>query len=106
MYAVISQKKTIMEAPDNRPPPQEQIPVETQISASPSERSAGFFQDDEGAASSLRMMCMVSLMGAIMFGVLTLSLSLKGINDGGNGIYFTLLSLVGAFAPKAIFKAA
>ncbi len=94
-----------MEAPDNQPPLQEQIPVETQISASPSERSAGFFQDDDGSVSSLRMMCMVSLMGAIMFGLLTLYLSLKGINDGGNGIYFTLVSLIGAFAPKAIFKA-
>ncbi len=94
-----------MEAPDNQSPLQEQSPVETQVSASPSERNTGFFQDDNGSASSLRMMCMVSLMGAIMFGLLTLSLSLKGINDGGNGIYFTLISLVGAFAPKAIFKA-
>jgi len=94
-----------MEAPDNQSPLQKHRPVETQVSPSPSERNAGFFQDDNGSASSLRMMCMVSLMGAIMFGLLTLSLSLKGINDGGNGVYFTLISLVGAFAPKAIFKA-
>jgi len=46
------------------------------------------------------MMCMASLITAIVFGFLTLYLP----NAGENGIYFTLVSLVGAFAPKAIHK--
>ncbi len=102
---VKSQMKTIMAAPDNQSPLQGQGPLKAQVSLSPSEKSAGFFQDDDGVACSLRMMCMVSLMGAIMFGLLTLYLPANGINDGGNGIYFTMVSLVGAFAPKVIRKA-
>jgi hypothetical protein len=94
-----------MAAPDHQSPIQEQAPAEALVSASPAKRSTGFFQEDDGTASSLRMMCMVSLMSAIMFGLLTLYLPFSGIPDGGNGIYFTIVSLVGAFAPKAIRKA-
>ena len=47
------------------------------------------------------MMCMTSLVSAIGFGFLTLYLP----GGGETGIYFTLASLVGAFAPKAIHKA-
>ncbi len=95
----------MMAAPDKQSATQEKVPVEAQGLGSSSTGGAKFFQDDNRAFSSLRMMCMVSLISAIVFGLLTLYLSLQGVNDGGNGIYFTLVSLVGAFAPKTIFKA-
>ncbi len=90
-----------MAVPSDQLSVQEQVPVEAQVSVSPSRGSAGFFEDDNCSASSLRLMCMVSLISSIIFGVLALYV----ITDGGNGLYFTLVSLVGAFAPKAIFKA-
>ncbi|MEI6757432.1 MAG: hypothetical protein FDX18_02635 [Chlorobium sp.] len=88
-----------MAAPDNQSLLQQQVPVKD-LSVSPLKSRPGFFQDDTGSTSSLRMMCMASLITAIVFGFLTLYLP----NAGENGIYFTLVSLVGAFAPKAIHK--
>ncbi len=95
----------MMAAPDKQSALQEKAHAGAQGAGSSLEESARFFQDDNRAFSSLRMMCMVSLISAIVFGLLTLYLSLQGVNDGGNGIYFTLVSLVGAFAPKTIRKA-
>ncbi|MFZ4525484.1 MAG: hypothetical protein ACOYOE_08050 [Chlorobium sp.] len=95
----------MMAAPEKQSTLQEHEPDEAQVLGSSSKVNARFFEDDNRAFSSLRMMCMVSLISAIVFGLLTFYLSLNGINDGGNGIYFTLVSLVGAFAPKTIRKA-
>ncbi len=90
-----------MAAPDNQPSLQEKVPVTRGVSASLSpKKRPGFFQDNTGSTSSLRMMCMASLLSAIVFGLLTLCLP----KNGDTGIYFTLVSLVGAFAPKAIHK--
>ncbi len=91
----------MMAAPDNQSRLQGKVSFEAQALASPSDGDTGFFQDSNGSASSLRMMCMVSLISSIIFGLLTLYIE----NDSGNGLYFTLVSLVGAFAPKAIRKA-
>ncbi len=63
--------------------------------------SHGYLTDDEGHPSSMRLMSMVALVAAIMFGVLTL---LYDTTPQGNGLYLTTAFLVGAFAPKALQK--
>ena len=68
------------------------------------EKHVGFFQEDNGSYSSMRLMSFLSLLAAMMFGLLTLLLSSQGKSDGGNGIYITFGFLIGAFAPKAIQK--
>lgn len=52
----------------------------------------------------MRLMCFVSLLAAIAFGLLTLALSRHSKPDTANGIYLTLGFLLGAFAPKAVQK--
>lgn len=64
----------------------------------------GFFQEDNGTYSSMRLMCFLSLFAAITFGLLTILLNANGKSDGGNGIYITFGFLIGAFAPKAVQK--
>lgn len=64
----------------------------------------GFFQEDNGSYSSMRLMSFLSLFGAVLFGVLTVFLNSHGRNDGGNGLFITFGFLLGAFAPKAIQK--
>jgi len=64
----------------------------------------GFFEEDNGARSEMRLMCFVSLLAAIGFGLLTILLSAAGKSDGGNGLFITFGFLVGAFAPKAVQK--
>ena len=68
------------------------------------EESPGYFQEDNGTYSSMRLMCFVSLLAAMTFGALTISLNAYGKADGGNGIYITFGFLIGAFAPKAVQK--
>ena len=63
---------------------------------------AGFFQEDNGNQSSMRLMSFVALIAAIIFGLLTV----LGAGGGasGNGIYITSGFLLAAFAPKAVQK--
>ncbi|MGR9108706.1 MAG: hypothetical protein ACU843_17445 [Gammaproteobacteria bacterium] len=64
------------------------------------EERPGFFQEDNGNHSSMRLMCFTALIAAIVFGLLTLLLK----SDNGNGIYVTFGFLISAFAPKAVQK--
>jgi hypothetical protein len=66
--------------------------------------NSGYFQEDNGSYSSMRLMCFTSLIAAIIFALLTLWISANGKSDGGNGIIIFYGFLVGAFAPKAIQK--
>jgi len=61
--------------------------------------TTGFFEENEGTSSSMRLMCFLSLLASIGFGLLTI---LR--NSGDVGIYITMGFLLGAFAPKALQK--
>lgn len=61
----------------------------------------GYLTDDQGHPSSMRMMSMVALIAAIVFGLITV---LLGRANDQNGLYLTALFLVAAFAPKALQK--
>jgi hypothetical protein len=65
-----------------------------------SKKGTSFFEDDSGNKSSMRMMCFISLLSSILFGILTIY---TGNNDG---IIITFGFLVGCFAPKAVQKLA
>ncbi|MEI6757433.1 MAG: hypothetical protein FDX18_02630 [Chlorobium sp.] len=65
---------------------------------------SGFLEEDSGARSSMRLMSLISLGAAIMFGFLTLYISLEKGQADSNGIILTGMFLVGAFAPKAVQK--
>ena len=67
-------------------------------------KKVGFFQEESGSNSSMRLMSFLALIAAAMFGVLTIKLNANGNNDGGNGLYITFGFLLAAFAPKAIQK--
>ena len=64
-------------------------------------QKAGFFEDDNGKTSCMRLMSFIALMAAVIFGFLTILLK-----DGNtsNGIYITFGFLLAAFAPKALQK--
>jgi len=81
----------------NAPAPQNQA---ANLPNPGSEVDSGFFQEDNGTYSSMRLMCFVSLLAAILFGFLTIQLK----PENQNGIYITFGFLLGAFAPKAVQK--
>lgn len=56
------------------------------------------FEDDNGNASSIRLMSFISLLAAIMFGILTM------YHNNQDGLMLTAMFLVGAFAPKVVQK--
>ena len=61
----------------------------------------GYLTDDQVHPSSMRLMSMIALIAAILFGLITL------VHDGAtdeNGLYLTGLFLIAAFAPKALQK--
>jgi hypothetical protein len=71
------------------------------------ERHIGYMQDDQGHQSSMRLMCMMALLSAIVFGALSIlaAMGLIGAsNAGADAITITFGFLVAAFAPKAIQK--
>ena len=68
----------------------------TTVAAAPP--TVGFFQENNGNYSSMRLMSFVSLMAAIGFGIITI---LRGEPEG---TYITFGFLIGAFAPKAVQK--
>lgn len=65
------------------------------------DNKTSYFTEDNGNKSWMRAMCFVSLLTAIACAILTL---LVDSANSANGIYLTLLFLVGAFAPKAVQK--
>jgi hypothetical protein len=66
----------------------------------PLDSPAGFLEEDNGNKSSMRLMALIALIAAIIFGVLIL---LRG-DPSGNGLYLTIGFLIAAFCPKAIQK--
>ena len=67
-----------------------------------STKTAGFLEDDKGNLSSMRLMCVISLIASIGFGLITTLHSAASQNE--NGLYITSAFLLGAFAPKAVQK--
>ena len=65
------------------------------------ENKSGFFAEENGKSSSMRLMSFLSLLAAIIFGVLTV---LVKEANGNNGIFITFGFLLAAFAPKALQK--
>ncbi len=70
------------------------------------QQDSGFFQEDNGTYSSMRLMCFISLLAAIMFGLLTVCLKDSSMANGtaNNGVFITFGFLISAFAPKAVQK--
>ena len=66
-------------------------------------KAVDFFQKDNGNNSSMRLMSMVALIAAIIFGFLTV-LGAGGSTNAANGIYITFGFLISAFAPTAVQK--
>ena len=64
------------------------------------EKEAGFFSEDNGNKSSMRLMSFTSLICAFLFGLTTIFID----NNNINGIYITFGFLIAAFAPKALQK--
>lgn len=67
-----------------------------------STKTTGFLEDDKGNPSSMRLMCVISLIASIGFGLITTLHSAASKNE--NGLYITFAFLLGAFAPKALQK--
>ena len=65
-----------------------------------SEKPAGFLQEDNGNNSSMRLMSLIALISAIVFGGMTMT----NPNAKEVGINLTFSFLVAAFAPKAVQK--
>ena len=65
------------------------------------EKPIGFLEEDANTKSSMRLMCFISLIVAIVFGLITL---LNKTTDGQTGLLMTMGFLLGAFAPKALQK--
>ena len=64
------------------------------------QQKPGFFQEDNGNSSSMRLMCFTALLASIGFGFL--AILYKGAN--AEGVYITFGFLIAAFAPKAVQK--
>jgi hypothetical protein len=59
----------------------------------------GFFQEDNGNSSSMRLMCFTALLASIVFGLLVVLG--KGSDEG---LYVAFGFLLSAFCPKALQK--
>tara|TARA_Y100000294_G_scaffold115951_1_gene107509 strand:- start:213 stop:515 length:303 start_codon:yes stop_codon:yes gene_type:complete len=78
------------------PQPREQKDLET----SPPSSQVGFFQEDSGNKSSIRLMSFVALLASIIFALITMLHKDAGVE----GIYIVFGFLLAAFAPKALQK--
>ena len=67
-------------------------------------KKVGFFQEDNGNHSSMRLMSFISLIAAILFGYLTLKMSISITSNSDIGLYLTFGFLLAAFAPKSVQK--
>ena len=68
-------------------------------------RKIGFFQEDNGNYSSMRLMSFISLIASTVFGYLTLKMSIVHVTSNSDvGLYLTFGFLLAAFAPKAVQK--
>lgn len=67
-------------------------------------KQVGFFEEDNGNRSSMRLMSFVALIAAIVFGFLTILNPGNPNNNSEEGIYITFGFLLSAFAPKAVQK--
>lgn len=63
----------------------------------------GFFKEESGTPSSMRLMSIIALVAAIVFGGITIYLY-TGDAANYNGISITIAFLLAAFAPKALQK--
>jgi len=78
----------------------EQTPEHTVLTPGKTTQPVGFFQEDNGNRSSMRLMSFAALIAAIVFGLITT----LGVGSGPEGIYITFGFLLAAFAPKALQK--
>lgn len=62
----------------------------------------GYFQEDNGSKSAMRLMSITALFAAIGFGLLTILLDDTKVNV--SGLYITFGFMLAAFAPKALQK--
>ena len=62
----------------------------------------GFFEDNEGNPSSMRLMSIIALLSSIGFGLI--SVLHDKAQDSENGVFITVAFLLAAFAPKAFQK--
>ncbi|ELS05161.1 hypothetical protein Xen7305DRAFT_00049030 [Xenococcus sp. PCC 7305] len=67
------------------------------------QQKSGFFCENNGNRSSMRLMSFIALIAAIVFGAVTIMNS-GNTNSNTDGIYITFGFLLSAFAPKAVQK--
>ena len=72
----------------------------TDITVRPQKNSVGFMQEKNGYSSSMRLMSLIALISAIIFGGITLAK--PEVKDVGINLTFSFL--VAAFTPKAVQK--
>lgn len=70
----------------------------TPVQTAPPRQQVGFFQEDNGNKSSMRLMSFTALIAGIVFALLTI------LRASDEGIYITFGFLIAAFAPKALQK--
>lgn len=66
----------------------------------PKSQGVGFFEEDNGNKSSMRLMSFTALLASISFGLITILLE----GSDSDGVYITFGFLIAAFAPKAVQK--
>ena len=76
----------------------EEVIQEKNKTETPTMKRSSFFREDNGNPSSMRLMCFISLIASVLFGVLTI------YTKNQDGIIITFGFLLGCFAPKAVQK--
>ena len=65
-------------------------------------QNVGYLEEESGSKSSMRLMCMLSLIFSMVCAVITLLFADAAVISAG--VFITTAFIVGAFAPKAIQK--